>query len=138
MLPEALSNGACSLNGGVDRYALSCFVTLDSLGNIISTELVSSVINSKVRGVYAELNDILEKNENSEFYQKYAHVIDDFYKMMELYKILKAKSEAKGAMELESDEAKIILDKRGMPIDIVKRERGESERLIERITDLLK
>ncbi len=131
MLPEALSNGACSLNGGVDRYALSCFVTLDSSGSIVSTELVSSVINSKVRGVYAELNDILEKNENSEFYQKYAHVIDDFYKMMELYKILKAKSEARGAMELESDEAKIILDKRGMPIDIVKRERGESERLIE-------
>ena len=131
MLPKALSNGICSLNGGEDRLTLSAFVTLDRNGTILSTEIKESVINSKMRGVYSEFNDILENGENSEFYSKYAHVIDDFYKMMDLYRILKFKNEQKGAMELESEESKILLDETGRPIDIVKRERGESERLIE-------
>lgn len=131
MLPKSLSNGICSLNGGEDRLTLSAFVTLDKSGTILSTEIKESVINSKMRGVYSELNDILENGENSEFYQKYAHVLEDFYKMMDLYRILKSKNEQKGAMELESEEAKILLDEAGHPIDIIKRERGESERLIE-------
>lgn len=131
MLPPALSNGACSLNGGVDRYALSAMITLDKAGNIKSTRLESSIINSKMRGVYSELNDIIEKGENSEFYPKYRHVIGDFQSMLELYEILRARSERQGAMELESDEAEIILDEAGQPVKIVKRERGTSERLIE-------
>ncbi len=131
MLPKALSNGICSLNGGVDRYALSCIITLDNSGNIIYTELKNSVINSKVRGVYSELNDILENKENSEFYSKYAHVMADFDIMMELYEVLKQKSISKGAMELESEESKIILDENGHPVEIIKRERGTTERLIE-------
>ncbi len=131
MLPKALSNGICSLNGGVDRYALSAIITLDRCGNIVYTELKNSIINSKVRGVYSELNDIIEAKENSEFYEKYAHVLDDFNIMLELYEILKAKGERKGAMELESDESKIILDENGHPVEIIKRERGITERLIE-------
>ncbi len=131
MLPKALSNGICSLNGGEERYALSCFTTLDNDGNIIYTELKKTVINSKVRGVYSQLNDIIERGENSEFYSKYAHVMADFKIMLELYEVLKRKSQKKGAMELESDESKIILDENGHPVDIVKRERGITERLIE-------
>ena len=131
MLPKELSNGICSLNGGVDRLTLSCFVTIDKSGTIIGTEIKKSVINSKMRGVYSELNDILANGENSEFYPKYRHIVANFYEMMELYHVLKAKSERKGAMELESDESKIILDENGHPIDVIKRERGESERLIE-------
>ena len=131
MLPKTLSNGICSLNGGEDRLTLSAIVTLDKSGTILSTEIKESVINSKMRGVYSELNDILENKDESEFYGKYAHVIDDFYKMMDLYRILKSKNEQKGAMELESEEAKILLDESGHPIEIIKRERGESERLIE-------
>lgn len=131
MLPKSLSNGICSLNGGADRLTLSCFVTLDKSGSIISTEIKKSVINSKIRGVYSELNDILKKGENSDFYPKYRHILDSFYEMMELYKILKLRSEQKGAMELESDEIKILLNEVGHPYEIVKRDRGESERLIE-------
>lgn len=131
MLPKSLSNGICSLNGGADRLTLSCFVTLDKSGTIISTEIKKSVINSKMRGVYSELNDILKNGENSEFYPKYRHILDSFYEMMELYKILKLRSEQKGAMELESDETKILLNEVGLPYEIVKRDRGESERLIE-------
>ena len=131
MLPKELSNGICSLNGGADRYALSCIVTVNKLGEIMYTELKKSVINSKVRGVYSELNDIIENKENSEFYPKYKHILPDFAIMIELYEILKKKSARKGAMELESDESKIVLDKSGHPIDIIKVERGDSERLIE-------
>lgn len=131
MLPKELSNGICSLNEGEDRLALSAMITLNKSGEILSCEIVNSIINSKIKGIYVELNDILEKKEESEFYNKYAHVIGDFYKMYDLYKILKAKSDRRGAMELESEETKIILDENGHPIEIVKRERGESERLIE-------
>lgn len=131
MLPEALSNGACSLNADTDKYALSVSITLDRSGNIRNTVLQSTIIRSKMRGVYSELNDIMANAENSQFYSKYRHILPDFEKMLELYEILKAKSERAGAMELESDEAEIILDGNGMPIEIKKRERGESERLIE-------
>ncbi|MBQ7760956.1 MAG: ribonuclease R [Clostridia bacterium] len=131
MLPKALSNGICSLNEGEDRLTLSAFMSLDNSGNILSTELRESVIRSRVKGIYSELNDILEKSTDSEFYKKYESLMVDFSTMLELYNILKKKSEKKGAMELESEEAKIILDEKGHPVDIVKRERGISERLIE-------
>lgn len=131
MLPKELSNGICSLNEGQERLTLSAFMTLDNYGNILSTEIFNSVIKSRVKGIYSELNDIIEKDTESEFYNKYEDVIDSFRIMLELYRILKDKGEKKGAMELESDEIKIVLDDKGRVLDIVKRERGESERLIE-------
>ena len=131
MLPKILSNGVCSLNGGEDRYALSAFMNLDRNGNIIYTSLHNSIINSKVRGVYSELNNIIDMGENSEFYPKYAHVYGDFSIMMELYAILKRRSIENGAMELESEDVEIKLDETGHPVSIIKRERGESEKLIE-------
>ncbi len=131
MLPKALSNGICSLNGGVDRYALSAFVTLDKGGTILQCELKESIINSTVRGVYSEINDILVKREGSEFFEKYGAVIPTLDNMMTLYRILSKRSTERGALELESSEAKIVLDEKGHPVDIVKRERGESEKMIE-------
>lgn len=131
MLPPSLSNGACSLNGGVDRYALSAIIKLDKSGTIKETTLAKSIINSKMRGVYSELNDIIENGENSEFYAKYRHIVDDFNVMLELYAILKKRSEDAGAMDLEGDEVEILLDGDGYPIELLKRERGESEKLIE-------
>ena len=131
MLPVALSNGSCSLNAGVDRYALSAIITLNKKGEILYCELKSSIINSKVRGVYSELNHIIENGEGSQFYSKYAHVMDDFKIMLKLYDILKTKSISKGALDLEGEESKILLDENGHPYEIVKRDRGITERLIE-------
>ena len=131
MLPPALSNGSCSLNAGTDKYALSAIITLDMQGNIKDTKLASTVIRSKVRGVYSELNDIIASGEKSQFYAKYAHVAKDFEKMLELYKVLDERAKRAGAMELESDEVEIILDGDGYPVSIEKRERGVCERLIE-------
>lgn len=131
MLPPALSNGACSLNAGVDRYALSAIITLDMAGNIKDTRLCQSIIRSKARGVYSELNDIIANGNASEFYSKYAHILGDFGIMLELYGILAKRAQDAGAMELESDEAHIILNDEGHPISVERRERGQSERLIE-------
>lgn len=131
MLPVALSNGACSLNARVDRYALSAIITLDKKGEILYCELKSSIINSKVRGVYSELNHIIENGKDSEFYSKYAHITSDFQVMLKLYEILKSKGISKGALDLEGEESKILLDENGHPYEIVKRDRGITERLIE-------
>ncbi len=131
MLPKSLSNGSCSLGGGLDRYALSAFMTLDRNGKILETELAETVIRSKVRGVYSEINDIFENGKSSEYSQKYAEVLDTLSEMYSLYKIMKKRSEERGSVELDTEEAVILLGKNGEPVDIVARERGDGEKMIE-------
>ncbi len=132
MLPKALSNGICSLNPGVNRRALSAFITLDKKGSILSCDVKKTLIKSRVRGVYSEVNDLFEKGESSEFYSKYSLLYPDTLpNMYELYTLLAKKSGAKGALELETEEAKILVDQNGLPTDIIKRERGDAEKLIE-------
>ncbi len=131
MLPKSLSNGICSLNAGVDRYTLSAFMTLDKNGEIESTDIKESIINSKVRGVYTELNDYLENGKNSEYYEKYLPVSDTLDTMVELYKILDKKSTKRGAIDIETTEAKIIVNEYNEPTEIIKTERGITEMLIE-------
>lgn len=132
MLPKALSNGICSLNGGEDRYALSALISLDRAGNIIGCECRETLICSKIRGVYAELNDILEHGKASVHYEKYAMLFPEVYpEMVRLYEILYKKNRGKGALELETAESRFVLDETGFPVDIVRRERGVSECLIE-------
>ncbi len=131
MLPRSLSNGACSLNGGEDRYALSAFMTLSEDGEILETELCESIIRSRVRGVYSEVNDIFEKGKESEFSEKYSEVIPALRDMHMLYRILKKRSEGRGSVELDTEEAVILLDEKGIPCEIAARERGEGERMIE-------
>lgn len=131
MLPEALSNDACSLNAGTDKYALSAEITLDENGHRTGTRIYKSILRSTVRGVYSEVNDIFEKGEASEFAEKYREVLPMLTDMYALYKILKANEEKRGVMELEDAEAVILLDETGKPVDIVRRERGDGEKLIE-------
>ncbi len=131
MLPQCLSNGACSLNPGEDKYALSAEITLDKRGMRTGTRIFKSVIRSTVRGVYSEVNDLFEKGEASEFYEKYSGVYSDLTVMHRLYEILRDNGYRRGVLELEDSEAVILLDESGFPVDIVKRERGDGERLIE-------
>lgn len=131
MLPKVLSNGVCSLNAGEEKYALSAIINLSELGEILSTKIEKSIIKSRVRGVYSEVNRIFEGTAEREILSKYKEVIPTLKKMHELYLILKKKSEKRGAFELDSAEAEIILSDDGEPVDIVKRTRGDAERLIE-------
>ncbi len=131
MLPQCLSNGSCSLNAGEDKYALTAEITLDRNGVRQGTGIFKSMIRSTVRGVYSEVNDLFDKGGDSEFYEKYSAVYDDLTVMHELYAILRDNGYDRGVLELEDSEAVILLDETGFPCDIVKRERGDGERLIE-------
>ncbi|MBQ8249419.1 MAG: ribonuclease R [Clostridia bacterium] len=132
MLPEELSNGVCSLNRDSDKYALSALIRIDRDGGIVEAEFRESVISSKVRGVYHEVNDVLENGDKSEFFEKYEFLLSDTLPLMlELYEILLEKSRRRGSLELETTESVILLDEDGEPWDIVARERGVSERMIE-------
>ena len=131
MLPKELSNGACSLNPDEDKYTLSAIISLDTDGEIIGVKLEPSIIRSSVRGVYSEVNAIFRGNATDGVREKYKKVLPSLRRMHELYKILYKKSVARGSLELETAEAEIILDGNGYPVDIIKRERGDAEKLIE-------
>ena len=131
MLPECLSNGVCSLNAGEDKYTLSAIINLDKNGNIKKTKIVPSIIRSRLRGVYSEVNEILGGEASAELKNKYRTVVPTLEKMRELYEILKDKAEGRGYIDMSIDEAVILLDGDGRPSDVIKAERGVAERIIE-------
>ncbi len=132
MLPRELSNGCCSLHPGVDRYALSAWLTLDREGALLDCKVEESVLHSKIRGVYTEVNDVLQNGDRSVYYEKYAPLYPDVLPTaVALYEKLAKRSAQRGALELETAEAKIVLNDAGEPIAVEKRERGTAEKLIE-------
>jgi ribonuclease R len=131
MLPPELSNGICSLNPGEDRLAFSCLITLDSSGVMTSYRFKKSVIHSRVKGVYSELNALLEGSQDGALEEKYADIREMLLEMQTLAQLLIRNRQAAGKMELDSVEGKIVLDEAGEPVDVYPRERGFCERLIE-------
>lgn len=132
MLPEEFSNGICSLNRDTDKYTLSAFISLDEKGNILSVELKKAIISSKLRGVYPEVNDVIEKGEKSVYWDKYSFLFPDTLPvMLDLYRILEEKSARRGSLGMETAEPIIILDDNGYPQNILPRKRGVAEKLIE-------
>lgn len=131
MLPEVISNGSCSLNSGEDKYALSALINISESGELLKVKLEPSVIKSRVRGVYSEVNKIFDGTASVDIKRKYKPVLESLLNMRALYYVLKRKSLRRGALELESSEAEIILDTNGDPCEINRRERGEAEMMIE-------
>ncbi|GEO64957.1 ribonuclease R [Companilactobacillus nantensis] len=129
MLPFRLSNGICSLNPGEDRLALTCEMEIDHAGNVIKHDIYPSVIRSKYRMTYNNVNEILKGDE--ELTEEYAPVVPMLKEMAELHEILFNKRHERGAIDFEETEAQIIVDENGKPIDIKLRERGTSEKMIE-------
>ena len=128
MLPHTLSNGICSLNPEVDRLALSCIMNVNSKGYVISYKICESVIRSRKQMTYKCVNDILEKNIIPEGYEPY---VDDLKLMNELSNILRKKMVNHGYLEFNRPEAKILVDEKCHPYDIVLREQLTGEKLIE-------
>lgn len=128
MLPHELSNGICSLNPNVDRLAISCIMEFDNLGNQLNYEIFPSVIRSRIQMTYKKVNSILEKNIVPEGYEDYEKSLR---LMNELAGILRKMKDRRGYIDFEVDEAKIIVDKDCKPVDVVLRERGAGEMLIE-------
>ena len=128
MLPRALSNGACSLNEGEDRYALSCVMTITPEGKRIKSEIFESVINSNHRTTYKEITALIEGDEGAA--EKYPDLITMCRDMKELCEALSSRRERLGNIDLSVKEAHISLDERG-EIVIPDFERTISEKIIE-------
>ena len=128
MLPHELSNGICSLNPNVDRLAISCVMEFDSNGKQLDYEIFQSVIKSRIQMTYKKVNSVLEKNIIPEGYEDYA---EHLRTMNELAKILRKAKEKRGYIDFEVDEAKILVDENCVPTEVVLRDRGTGERLIE-------
>lgn len=128
MIPHQLSNGICSLNPDVERLTISCVMTINPSGKVIDYSIFPSIIKSKKQMTYKNVNKILEENIIPEGYEKYA---ENLKLMQELASILRAEKESRGYIDFGLDEAKIIQDENGKAIDVVKRDRGIGENLIE-------
>lgn len=129
MLPKELSNGICSLNEGVDRYALSCIMKVDFNGKVFEEHITKTVINSSHRMTYANVNRILAGDMNVR--QEYRDIVPMIEHMNELRQILLNNRIRAGSLEFDIPEAGFVLDKSGKVKDVVLRERGNSERIIE-------
>ena len=128
MLPHKLSNGICSLNEGVIRLTMSCTMVISPSGNVITSEIYQSYIKSRKKMTYKNVNKVIMENNVPEGYEEFA---DTLIKMNELAKILQNKQKKKGYIDFQIDEPKIIQDENGVAIDVIKRDRGDGERLIE-------
>ena len=128
MLPHELSNGICSLNPNVDRLAMSCVMEFNNEGKQLDYEIFPSVIRSRIQMTYKKVNSVLEKNVVPEGYEDYA---DDLRTMEELAEILRKAKVKRGYIDFGVEEAKILVDENCVPTDVVLRERGMGENLIE-------
>lgn len=131
MLPEELSNGCCSLNSGTDKLTFSAIMNIDQKGNLCDFEFCKSIINSKVRGVYSEVNEILAGTADDELIKKYSPVEQTLKDGEELFAVLKQNAKERGELEIETTELKFVLNEAGVCIDVSTRTRGRSEEMIE-------
>ncbi len=131
MLPKALSNGICSLNPGQDRLAFSCLMELDGTGRLTCARLAKSVVRSRVKGVYSEVNALLDGTADEAVARKYAETVNVLPLLREVYEKRILQREMRGALEIETDEPRLILDKSGCCVGVEKYPRGMAERMIE-------
>lgn len=130
MLPKALSNGICSLSQGEERLTLSCIMTIDEYGKIHKSRIVQSIIQSKHRMTYADVNEIFV-GENKKLLKKYKSIYDDLLEMKKLAKLLRKRRQEKGSIDFEIEETAFEFDEHGNVIGVGPRKRGKAEKLIE-------
>ena len=135
MLPRKLSNNLCSLNPNEDKLTFTVEMDLDKRGKVIKNDFYKSVIKSKYRMTYENVNIILEKDKESEeyrnLYDKYRKIDEMLKNMLELSKIIRSNKKRRGSIDFELPEIKVVLDENKAVKDIVLRSRGEAERIIE-------
>ena len=136
MLPKRLSNGICSLNEGVTRLTMSCFMEIDAEGELRTVRFANTAIRSCHRLNYDEVNQLLE-NKDADAEKKYADIAPILRRMEKLAAILREKRHRDGNIDFDVPEAKILLDDRKKPIEIQKRVQRTAEKLIEEFMNLL-
>ncbi len=132
MLPFRLSNGICSLNEGVDRLVLSCDMEITPEGERVSYDIYPAVMRSHGRLTYNKVNQALRADvPDSDLEDKYVKVRPMLKDMAALHEALYKQRHARGSIDFEEPEAKIIVDEKGKPVDIVLHSRGTAEKMIE-------
>ena len=130
MLPHKLSNGICSLNPGVDRLALSCFMDIDAKGTVIGHQIAETVIRSDRRMTYTNVAKIVDGTDE-EVMREYEDLVPMFLLMQELAEVLRERRHKRGSINFDFPESKIIVDKQGKPIEIKPYERNKATKIIE-------
>ncbi len=133
MLPKELSNGVCSLNPNEDRLAFSCIMEVAASGEVTKFRFAKTVIRSRVKGVYSEVNALLDDTADEDIKRKYAEVSAQLPMMRQLTEVLIKNREGRGAPDIDSKESKIICNEDGICVDISERTRGFAERMIEEL-----
>lgn len=130
MLPHKLCNGICSLNAGEDRLALSCIMTVDQKGIVVSHEIAESVIHVDERMSYTSVKKILEDGDSEES-ERYRALLPMFGRMGELSRILRGRRQRRGSIDFDFPETKLKLDEDGRPLEILPYDRNVATKIIE-------
>ena len=146
MLPHKLSNGICSLNAGEDRLAMSCLMKIDQKGKVVDHEVCESVICVDRRMSYYEVKSILDciegenqmgqdeyknKMDQKECEKEYGSLVPMLCEMEKLMNILRSKRRKRGAIDFNFPEAKVVLDDKGVPLELIVHEPNKATRIIE-------
>ena len=129
MLPERLSNGICSLNPNVDRLTQSAIMEIDQKGQVVKHTITQTIIKTTFRMTYSDVNDMIAGDEEKR--AAFKAILPSVEAMVELHTILERMRYKRGALDFDTKEAKILVNKTGRPVDIVLRQRGLAERMIE-------
>ena len=130
MLPEAISNGLCSLNPKVERLSMVCEMSIDPLGELLDYKFYSAVMLSHARLTYTQVNEMLE-NKKSPLRKTFSNVTDNIDFLYGLYKTLRISRQKRGVMDFDRIESQILFDNKGKIKDIVASSRNDAHRLIE-------
>ena len=130
MLPEAISNGLCSLNPEVERLCMACEMEIDSLGSLLEYKFYPAVMRSHARLTYTEVNEMLE-HKKSNLRKKYKKIERNIDFLYGLYQTLRISRQKRGVMDFDRIESQILFDNQGKIENIVARKRNDAHRLIE-------
>ena len=130
MLPEAISNGLCSLNPKVERLSMVCEMSIDPLGELLDYKFYSAVMLSHARLTYTQVNEMLE-DKKSPLRKTFSNVADNIDFLYGLYKTLRISRQKRGVMDFDRIESQILFDNKGKIKDIVASSRNDAHRLIE-------
>jgi len=130
MLPEALSNGLCSINPHVERLCMTCEMNIDKEGNLLDYKFYPAVMFSHARLTYTKVSQILEHNDQA-LKSEFAPVLDNLNTLYDLYKVLKAARTKRGVMDFDRIESQILFNDNGKIDNIVARSRNDAHKLIE-------
>ncbi len=130
MLPEALSNGLCSLNPKVDRLCMVCDMKLDERGKVRSSRFYEAVMRSAARMTYDQVERIL-KHGDLELRERFGHVLETLEHLQNVYRSLAVRRQRRGALDFDSQAVYFQFDAAGRVADIGLSQRLEAHRLIE-------